>query len=245
MGISQFCPILTFEHSIYDQQGTKMPVGIDRIVRSKRRTLTLIVENDGSLTVRAPLRVSGKMISEFVEGNSLWIEKKRAQARLITSVPPKQYVPGELFPFLGQSHALEVVKDQKKALLLDGNFKLAESAQASAQKAFEVWYRKQARRIITEHAVLFAAQYDFQYEKIRISSARTRWGSCSPSGTLSFSWRLILTPMEVVDYVIIHELVHTLVHNHSKRFWKKVEKILPDYKEYNKWLRKNGRKEMV
>ena len=222
-----------------------MTVMIDRIVRSKRRTLTLIVEDDGSLTVRAPLRISGKAISEFVESHSAWIEKKQAQARAIAADPPKQYVPGELFPFLGESHALELVKDQKKALLLDGNFKLAEGAQANAQKAFQDWYRKQARRIISEHVVLFAAQYGFQYEKIRISSARTRWGSCSPSGSLSFSWRLILTPIEVVDYVIIHELVHTVVHNHSKRFWKKVEKILPDYREYNKWLRKNGRKEMV
>ena len=222
-----------------------MPVEIDRIIRSKRRTLTLIVEDDGSLTVRAPLRISAMKIHEFVDSHALWIEKKRAQARTVISSPPKQFIPGEAFLYLGQSYALEVVKGQKKALLLDGNFKLAEQAQGIAQKTFQDWYRKEARKLITEHVNLFAEKYDFQYKKIRISSARTRWGSCSPSGTLSFSWRLVLTPMEVVDYVIIHELVHTVVHNHSKRFWKRVEKILPDYKEYNKWLRKNGRDGML
>ena len=118
-------------------------------------------------------------------------------------------------------------------------------AQGNAQQAFQEWYRRQARQVIGEHVELFAAKYSFQYGKIRISSARTRWGSCSPTGDLSFSWRLILNPLEVVDYVIIHELVHTVHHNHSKRFWKKVEKILPDYKEYNKWLRKHGQDGML
>jgi predicted metal-dependent hydrolase len=222
-----------------------MPVEIDRIIRSKRRTLTLIVENDGSLTVRAPLRISGTKIHEFVDSHALWIEKKKAQARAVVPSPPKQFIAGELFPYLGRSYALEIVNGQRKALQLDGTFKLTEQAQVNALKAFQDWYRKQARRLITEHVEQFAARYDFQYKKIRISSARTRWGSCSPSGTLSFSWRSILTPIEVVDYVIIHELVHTIVHNHSKRFWKTVEKILPDYKVHNKWLRKNGRDRML
>jgi predicted metal-dependent hydrolase len=222
-----------------------MPIEIDQIIRSKRRTLTLIVENDGSLIVRAPIRVSEKMIREFADSHTLWIEKKQAQARVVISSPAKKFAAGEVFPYLGQSYVLEVVGGQKKALQLDGNFKLTEHAQGNAQKAFQDWYRNQARQIIGEHVNLFATRYNFHYGKIRISSARTRWGSCSSTGNLSFAWRLILNPIEVVDYVIIHELVHTVVHNHSKRFWKRVEKILPNYKEYNKWLRKNGRDAML
>ncbi len=224
-----------------EDEDIKMPVEINQLIRSKRRTFTLIVENDGSLIVRAPLRTLEKTIREFVDSHALWIEKKQAQARVVVNTPAKQYIPGETFLYLGQPYALEIVKGQKKPLWLDGNFKLAEEAQGNAEQAFQDWYRKQARQIISQHVALFAARYDFQYGKIRISSARTRWGSCSPTGNLSFSWRLILTPIDVVDSVIIHELVHTVVHNHSKRFWKKVEKILPDYKQYNKWLRKNGR----
>jgi predicted metal-dependent hydrolase len=216
-----------------------MPVEIDQLIRSKRRTLALFIETDGSLIVRAPLRTSGKLIRDFVDSHSLWIEKKQAQARAAVVPPARQFIPGESFPYLGESYLLEIVKDQKKALLLDGNFKLAEPAREDAQKVFQDWYRAQARQVIKERVDFFSTRYHFQYEKIRISSARTRWGSCSPTGTLSFSWRLILNPIEVVDFVIIHELVHTVVHNHSKRFWKKVEKILPNYKEYNKWLR-NG-----
>jgi predicted metal-dependent hydrolase len=88
----------------------------------------------------------------------------------------------------------------------------------------------------------YASQYGFQYKKIGITSAQTRWGSCSANGSLNFSWRLILAPMEAVDYVVVHELVHTVHHNHSRRFWQKVGKIMPDYKERRKWLRKNGQR---
>ena len=222
-----------------------MTVEIDRIIRAKRRTLTLIVEDDGSLVIRAPLRIPEKTIHEFVESHTHWIEKKQEQARNVVKEQAKQFLPGESFLFLGQSYNLELVKGQRKPLILDGCFKLAERSHVNAKKVFQEWYRDQARQVINEHAIMLSSRYGFHYNQIRISSARTRWGSCSPSGSLSFSWRLILNPIEVVDYVIIHELVHTVVLNHSKRYWKMVEKILPDYMVHNKWLRKNGQAGML
>ena len=147
--------------------------------------------------------------------------------------------------YLGNAYPLEIVKEQKKPLLLEGSFKLAASAQSNATLVFERWYRAQAKQILTERVDLYAGQYGFQYKKIGITSARTRWGSCSADSALNFSWRLILTPMEAVDYVVVHELVHTVFHNHSRRFWKKVETIMPDYKERRKWLRKDGQQLML
>lgn len=137
------------------------------------------------------------------------------------------------------------MKGQTTALTLDTRFKLAEWAQESAEQVFQAWYREQAGQILPERVRLFASQHNLQYQKIRIGSARTRWGSCSARSILSFSWRLILTPIEIVDYVVVHELAHTLVHNHSGRFWKQVEKFLPDYKVHRKWLRMNGQKVML
>lgn len=222
-----------------------MPVIIDQIIRSKRRTMSLIVEHDGSVIVRAPLRASERSIRQFAEINADWIEKKRAQARAVVPPAPKQYLPGEIFLYLGQAYPLTIEPNQNKPLLLDGCFRLAASAQDSAESVFREWYRRQARKVIKVRVELFAQEYGFQYETIRITSARTRWGSCSGTGALNFSWRLIMTPLEVVDYVVVHELVHTIVHNHSKRFWNRVTKIMPDYKEYNKWLRKNGGQVML
>jgi predicted metal-dependent hydrolase len=222
-----------------------MSIEISQIVRSKRKTIALIIQHDGTLVVRAPLKIPEKSIREFVEKNSRWIQKKQAQVRTAVPILPKQYIPGEVFYYLGRQVPLEIVKGQISALVLDTHFKLAESALGNAEKVFQQWYREQARQILSERVRLFADQHNLHYQKIRIGSARTRWGSCSSKGVLNFSWRLILTPLEIVDYVVVHELAHTLVHNHSQRFWKQVEKILPDYRERRKWLRTNGQKEML
>ena len=217
-----------------------MPIEINQIIRSKRKILALIVKPDGTLIVRAPLRASEKSIREFIQNSVSWIEKKRAQALAALPPAPRQYAQGEMFLYLGNAYPLEIIKGQKKPLLLEENFKLAESAQSNARQVFERWYRAQAKEKLTERVDLYASQYAFQYKKIGITSARTRWGSCSASGALNFSWRLILAPLEAVDYVVVHELAHTVFHNHAKRFWKKVETIMPDYQERRKWLRKNG-----
>lgn len=223
-----------------------MAIEIDQIIRSKRKTIALIVRPDGSVIVRAPLRVSNRSILEFVEKNAEWIEKKRAQVQAVVRAVPKQYTPGEMIEYLGKAYPLEVVKDQKPSLLLeDGRFKLAESALGKAEAIFVRWYRDEARRILNERVDDYARRYGFRYQKVGITSARTRWGSCSATGALNFSWRLIMAPMEAVDYVVLHELVHTVFHDHSRQFWKRVEQSMPDYRERRKWLRRNGQRLLV
>jgi len=217
-----------------------MSVTVDRIIRSKRKTIALIVENNGSITVRAPMRMLESTIREFVAKHTNWVEKKQAEQRAKVPPQPKQYEPGENFPYLGNEYPLEIVRGQPQKLVLDDHFLLSESACENAELVFQNWYRQQARLIIIERVKFFADKYKLQYDQVRITSARTRWGSCSSKGTLSFSWRLIMTPLDIVDYVIIHELAHTIHHNHSRRFWKTVEKFLPDYKERRKHLKQYG-----
>ena len=219
-----------------------MTIPVDQIIRSKRKTLAIIVKTDGSLLVRAPLRTPGYVIQEFVEKNRGWIESKQATARAALPLAPShQYRHGELFPYLGTTYPLEIVEGQSKPLLLDdGKFKLALSHESDAASTFESWYREHARHVLSERVEFFAAKYDFQYRRMGITSARTRWGSCSATGSLSFSWRLILAPLTVVDYVVVHELVHTVFHNHSKQFWGRVGAIMPDFQEHRRWLRENG-----
>jgi predicted metal-dependent hydrolase len=215
------------------------------IVRSKRKTLALIVKHDGSILVRAPLRTSKAAIEEFIDKNRGWIERQQAKANAHRPPPPRQYMRGEEFPFLGTRYPLELVEGQKERLRLNGTFKLAGSHQSEAAFVFERWYREQARQILPARVEFFACQYDFQYKGIRITSARTRWGSCSATGSLNFSWRLILAPLVVVDYVVVHELVHTVFLNHSKQFWQRVAMIVPDYRDHRKWLREHGQQLLV
>ena len=231
-----------------------------QLIRSKRKTIALIVKPDGSLVVRAPLRTSKAVIEDFVRKNTPWIEKKQAEVLAAPPAPTKHYVSGATFLYLGTTYLLEIVEELgagvrrrrvsdrrfpklvNRPLLLDaGGFKLAASHQHDAASALERWFREQARQVLAERVNLFATQYGFQYKGIRITSARTRWGSCSASGSLSFSWRLIQAPLAVVDYVVVHELVHTAVHNHSKQFWQRVGTIMPDYHQHRRWLRVHGR----
>ncbi len=214
-------------------------IEIHKFVRSKRKTLSLIVEPDGTLTVRAPLRMKKADIQKFVEEKQDWI--KRKQARALEDAPtPRRYVDGETFTYLGEEILLRIVPDGKPALVMDGVFKLTKSSQPLAKSYFEAWYKKQARVVLTERVVHFARSRKVKPGRIRISSAKTRWGSCSPKKTLSFTWRLVMAPLEIIDYVVVHELCHLEEMNHSKAFWARVEGILPDYKARRKWLKENG-----
>lgn len=216
-------------------------IEINKLMRSKRKTLSLIVETDGTLTVRAPLRMKETDIRRFIEAKQDWIKQKQAKA-LKDAVAPRQYVDGEKFLYLGREIPLRIVPNGKPALAMVRVFKLTKPAQPRAESYFEAWYKKEARKVLTERVEFFARKHDFKPGKLRISSARTRWGSCSTKGTLSFTWRLVMAPMDVVDYVVVHELCHLNEMNHSKAFWSRVEGILPDYKRQRKWLKNNGAK---
>ncbi len=219
-----------------------MSISIDKLVRSRRKTVALVVERDGSLTVRAPLRLAEVRIRAFVESHADWILKNQAKVRAALPAPSKRYAEGERFLFLGGLYPLTIVSRQRPALALNGKaFRLAKSALPRAPEAFERWYKQQATLLLFKRVLILSGKYAFQYQKIRISSARTRWGSCSSSGTLSFTYRLVMAPLEVVDYVVLHELVHTQVRNHSKTFWNRLGELMPDYKTRLAWLKKNGK----
>lgn len=214
---------------------------INKIIRTKRRTIALMVERDGSLTVRAPMRAKEETIHQFVKKKEKWILKKQAHVKAY--YPPfvqKEYVNGEGFWFLGQIHKLQIVDEKKPNLYLNGNFRLAKTALPKADAVFEKWYRKQAYQVMSGRVQWYAAKHGYQYEQIKITSARTRWGSCNSRGTLSFTWRLVMAPMPVIDYVVLHELVHLQVKNHSKKFWSRVGVIMPDYEQKIDWLEKHG-----
>ena len=204
-----------------------MPTPVDQIIRSKRRTIAIIVHRDGKVVVRAPLKTPERLIRAFIESKSGWIEEKKALAAKHVALPVKKFMGGEKFLLLGREIPLRVVDGQKTALTFRDEFSLSKKALPGAQSVFEKWYQARAREILTERVIFFAQKFGLRYDKIRISSARTRWGSCSSRGTLSFTWRLIMAPLEVVDYVVLHELAHLKVKNHSPVFWAEVARMCP------------------
>jgi len=216
-----------------------MQIKIDQLIRSKRKTIAIMIQRDGKLLVRAPLRVSIVHIQHFINEKTDWIlaQQEKANAHL---VPAHEYKDGEIFLFLGKKIPLELADPQKIPLILGSSFRLKRSEKEQARQVFTRWYQEQARRVIASRVEYFADQYNLSYSRIRLSSARTRWGSCSSKGTLSFTWRLVMAPQEVIDYVVIHELVHLEIKNHSAAFWAKVQEYVPDYKKKRAWLKTNG-----
>ena len=216
-------------------------ITIDQIIRTKRKSIALIVKRDGSLVVRAPLRAREEAIRSLVERKAEWIKTKQELVKsTYLSYVPKEFVNGEGFWYLGKRHRLQIVDDVRPALSLDGNFRLANASLPKARHVFERWYRKQALKVISERAQWYAENHGYTYKLIKITSAKTRWGSCSARGTLSFAWRLVMAPVPVIDYVVVHEMVHLQEKNHSKEFWGKIKIIMPDYKQRIDWLKMNG-----
>lgn len=216
-------------------------ITIDKIIHTKRKSLALIVERDGKLIVRAPMRAKKQDILVFIKHKEKWIIKKQKLVRdYYPTFAPKEYVNGEGFWYLGNIYKLQLAEEKKPLLYLNGNFQLARNALHKAPIIFERWYREQAKKIILERVEWYAAKHGYSFKQVKITSARRRWGSCSSRGTLNFAWRLVMAPTPIIDYVVVHELVHLQVRNHSKKFWGRVGVIMPDYKQKIEWLEKYG-----
>jgi predicted metal-dependent hydrolase len=188
------------------------------------------------------MRASHASIQEFIHEKADWISRTREKLKSIVQPTAHKYTDGETFLYLGTSFYLKLVKAQRPSLKFDNGFALGQSAQKRGLAAFTRWYKASAKDIISERVAQYAHQYGFAPKQVKISSAQTRWGSCSADGTLNFTWRLVMAPLEVIDYVVIHELVHLRVKDHSSKFWKAVASICPEYKKHRKWLRENGEK---
>jgi predicted metal-dependent hydrolase len=145
--------------------------------------------------------------------------------------------------FLGEWYVLRIKVDagsRSRVELLDDEMVVKVPSNSFVKSVVTRFYRSKAREVIADTVSHYAEKLDLSYQKISIRDQKTRWGSCSSAGNLNFSYRLVMAPLKVIDYVIVHELCHLKEMNHSKKFWALVEKALPDYKEKKKWLKENG-----
>lgn len=211
---------------------------IHKIIRSRRRTVGLQVMRDANLIVRVPQKMPLGTIHEFVRKKTPWILSKQRFARThYLPAAPKAFVAGEKFLYLGNEYELFVIPGTYGSLVFNENgFLLREGCVSLAQWLFRDWYRERAAELLNDRVRYYTGVTGARYSKIGISNARGRWGSCSSKGVLNFSWRLVMAPREVVDYVVVHEVVHLEELNHSKRFWQKAKALMPDFLRAKRWL---------
>ena len=210
-----------------------------KIIRSKRRTLALVITKDATLEVRAPLKLSLDFIEKFVNKKRSWIEKKKA---LVSNkrdrTQPKKFVDGEEFMYEGEVYRLQI--GDCESINLSSVLFFPKKFLPQAKHHLTIWYKNKALKKIIERVNHYADKAQLQYKAIKITSAGRSWGSCSAKGSLNINWRLLMAPPIILDYIVVHELVHLVERNHSKQFWNKVQKILPDYKEHEVWIKQNG-----
>ncbi len=215
-------------------------IKIDKLIRSRRRTIALEIARDASLIVRAPFRAPLDFIEKVVFKKRFWIKEKQEFVReRCKKTAPKEFVNGEGFLYLGDMYKLEFVDVLDKPIAFNNGFLVSLKYADTAKEVLIAWYKEQAHQKISERVHWYSSLYGFKYNKIRISDAQRRWGSCSAKDNLNFTWRLIMAPLMVIDYVVVHELAHIEEKNHLKDFWNKVKIMMPDYKQYKKWLKEN------
>jgi len=218
-----------------------MEIKIDKIIRTKRNSIALQITDDATLIVRAPFHVNDEIINRVVQKHRDWIVKKKKQiAAKDPKFSPKEFVNGEGFLYLGKYYKLKIVENQKDPLKFKNGFYLSKKYLPKAREIFLKWYKKRAYEKISERVKVFEQKRCFKYNKINITNAQKRWGSCSRNGNLNFALRLIMAPLPVIDYVVIHELVHLEEKSHTQKFWEMVKILMPDYDKYKKWLKEYG-----
>jgi predicted metal-dependent hydrolase len=212
-----------------------------RVRRSERaRRLSMRVLPSTGLEVVVPRGVSLRDAAAFVEREQRWV--LGALARLAGFEPPAGLADGSRVPYLGgQLRVCLSNATRTRIRREDDALHLALSPGVTVSRVVEAWFRAEAGRVLRERAELHAVALGVTFGRVTIRDTRSRWGSCSSRGNLNFSWRLLLAPWAVMDYVAAHEVAHLVELNHSPRFWSLVESRCPSFREQRAWLRQHGR----
>jgi predicted metal-dependent hydrolase len=215
--------------------------------RKRRKTISLQIGNKSELVIAAPHFTPISEINRFVQEKQNWIHQaiQKNKEALIKN-KAKEYIPGERFYYLGESFPLETFseKNEREGLVFwDNRFYLnAPGVLAKKREYFIRWYKRKAKEYFTERVNFYSRELNLRAKSVKITSAEKRWGSCSGKDNLSFSFRLIMAPPTVIDYVVVHELMHIKEKNHSSRFWQLMESAMPQYKLHRSWFKDNNHK---
>ena len=211
------------------------------VVRTKRRKTASIKVIDGSVQAIVPDQLSNSRIENIIRKRTAWIGRKlREQSQAVTP-KPKEYVSGESFTYLGRNYRLKVIRGNDHAVKLKGGYLEVgvpeKSKDGEIRNALVEWYKTHALERLTEKTNRYAGIIGVSPHSLSARDYKSRWGSCSSKGEISYNWRIIIAPHYIVDYVVVHELCHLKHPNHSPAYWKSVKREVSDYAVCRQWLR--------
>jgi predicted metal-dependent hydrolase len=184
-------------------------------------------------------------VEPFVQEKRPWIERTLRRMRESEEVfPPARLCDGGELPYLGERLSLTVrvepTRSRSHVSRTGSELRVALSPENALKEALEAWYRRRAREEVASRLDAAVARAGRSYDSLQIRGQRTRWASCSTSGAMSFNWRLLLAPAEILDYVVEHEVAHLDVQDHSPRFWRLLASRCAEWEEHEAWLRRHG-----
>ena len=214
---------------------------------ARRKTVEIIVDRGGELLIAAPEGLAQEVMEGFVREKQFWLYTKLAQKEALRRpVGTKEFVTGEGFPYLGKSHRLLLVDQQDVPLKLEaGRFRLLRTEVNRGREHFIRWYSDHAKPWLVQRLQRWNLRVGVKPSGVEVRDLGFRWGSCGSGGTLNFHWAVILLPPSIVDYVIVHELVHLRERDHTPEFWLRVERAMPDYDQRKTWLAEHGGQHVV
>lgn len=217
------------------------------LIISDRKTIGLQVDSEGNLTIRANKQITVAQIEEVIMDKYSWINKAITEMKIKQqNISEVKYVQGEIVSYLGQNYTLQIIYNsnfKKDIITIKGNvicITSRKNSQEYLEQVFCSWCKNNLRNIISERIAHYKSNFNIEPKLIQVKEQKRRWGSCSYDNKLMFNWRLIRAPIEIIDYVVVHEMSHMEHKNHSQDFWNRVESVIPNYKDRDKWLKENG-----
>ena len=219
--------------------------GLDiTVTRSKRKTVSIFVERDGSVSARIPEKLSIDELAETVKKKQYLIHKHLAEWEMLNdSKVKREFVNGQSFMYLGKNYRLKIVDNSAisgRVRLHRGYFEISKNDIPKATSLFQQFYKAKLEEKLPGLLGTYQKRLDLFAARIKVMELQNRWASCSLRGTLSFHWKCAMAPIDVLNYIVVHELIHLRYPNHSPAFWDEVDRAMPHYKTRDEWLRLNG-----
>ncbi len=212
------------------------------ITRSKRKTLSIFVERDGSVSALVPDSITEDELYEVLKSKEYQIHKNLAEWKQLNDRRmDREYVSGQSFMYLGRNYRLKLVDETTGSVqFIKNQFIFGKSETEKGREYFIAFYKEKLMNKIQPLVKRCSGQLGVTSRDIRIMDLQNRWASCSSNSNLNFHWKCAMIPMDVLQYIVVHELAHLLHDNHTAQFWNEVDKIIPNYKEHVQWLKENG-----
>jgi len=219
---------------------------IEIVFSKKRKTISIQIKPD-RIKVSSSYWISKNSVREFILKNEGWIRKKLADQKLKVK-PVTNLVNNEKLTLCGKNYKLKVISEpiiepeiRSETIIISNNFKTRKTLGSIESQILKL-LKDFSFRVLQKKTFEISQIMNVRYNSVKIKNYKSRWGSCSSKGDISFNWKIIFAPENIIEYLVVHELSHLIHFNHSKLFWNKVEEFQYNYKENRKWLKENGYK---